>query len=204
MKKLFVLTSILALGALSSFAQGVVNANSLSGSVSIFVSDPAINGGAQVKIGTPASATFGTGLGKGAVSMAMYAAVAGTPIQTLESSAPIWTGFNSVSTLSTQQGSVGPGSGFVLPTATGFDQGAVEFVFYGSATGTLGGYAGWSAVGTTTVITAAAFGGGTTPNTVFGGATGISSFVLVPVPEPATIALGGLGAAALLLFRRRK
>lgn len=30
------------------------------------------------------------------------------------------------------------------------------------------------------------------------------SLILVQVPEPTTIALGGLGAAALLLFRRRK
>jgi len=30
------------------------------------------------------------------------------------------------------------------------------------------------------------------------------NLLLVPVPEPTTIALGGLGAAALLLFRRRK
>jgi len=30
------------------------------------------------------------------------------------------------------------------------------------------------------------------------------NLILVPTPEPATIALGGLGAAALLLFRRRK
>jgi len=30
------------------------------------------------------------------------------------------------------------------------------------------------------------------------------NLILVPAPEPATIALGGLGAAALLLFRRRK
>jgi len=30
------------------------------------------------------------------------------------------------------------------------------------------------------------------------------NLVLTPVPEPTTIALGGLGAAALMLFRRRK
>jgi hypothetical protein len=55
--------------------------------------------------------------------------------------------------------------------------------------------------------------------TVFGGNTGGSgsppappvnltgwsgNLNLTPVPEPTTIALGGLGAAALLLFRRRK
>lgn len=36
------------------------------------------------------------------------------------------------------------------------------------------------------------------------GAGAYSGLVLAPVPEPTTIALGGLGAAALLLFRRRK
>jgi len=34
--------------------------------------------------------------------------------------------------------------------------------------------------------------------------TGWASFNLVPVPEPSTFALAGLGAAALLIFRRRK
>jgi hypothetical protein len=37
---------------------------------------------------------------------------------------------------------------------------------------------------------------------VTGGGPG--DLLLTPVPEPTTIALGGLGAAALLLFRRRK
>lgn len=39
----------------------------------------------------------------------------------------------------------------------------------------------------------------TPPNLV-----GLTSFSLVPVPEPSTMALAGLGAAALLIFRRRK
>jgi len=43
-----------------------------------------------------------------------------------------------------------------------------------------------------------------TPSPLTVGASGFSGLVLEPVPEPATIALGGLGAAALLFFRRRK
>lgn len=34
--------------------------------------------------------------------------------------------------------------------------------------------------------------------------SGFTGLTLTPVPEPTTIALGGLGAAALLLFRRKK
>jgi len=47
----------------------------------------------------------------------------------------------------------------------------------------------------------------TSPEQLFGGATGIQSgFTLfaVPVPEPSTMALAGLGGLSLLLFRRRK
>jgi len=39
----------------------------------------------------------------------------------------------------------------------------------------------------------------TPPNMV-----GLQTFQLVPVPEPGTLALAGLGAASLLLFRRKK
>jgi hypothetical protein len=40
---------------------------------------------------------------------------------------------------------------------------------------------------------------------LFGGATGIQSgFNALPVPEPTSMALAGLGAAALMIFRRRK
>jgi len=46
-----------------------------------------------------------------------------------------------------------------------------------------------------------------TPDPISGGTPAggwNGNMVLVPIPEPTTIALGGLGAAALLLFRRRK
>jgi hypothetical protein len=39
---------------------------------------------------------------------------------------------------------------------------------------------------------------------LFSGTTITGGFTLTPVPEPTTMALAGLGAAALLIFRRRK
>lgn len=217
---------LLSLAVLESSAQGIVNANSLSsgdpgssnGEVYIYVQDDSVNGGVPVKIGTPAAALFGTGLGPGAVFMAMYVATAGTPIQTLESSIPVWTGYNSKSTFSTQQGSVAPSSGFILPTQPGFDgYTPLEFVFYGSGESTLGLFDGWSSVGTTIPLTALDASNADLPTHVWGAtadSAGITSMILTldsgstgvfdPVPEPATIALGGLGAAALLMVRRRK
>lgn len=45
----------------------------------------------------------------------------------------------------------------------------------------------------------------TTPaGTPFNIATSYGSFVVSPVPEPSSMALAGLGAASLLIFRRRK
>lgn len=72
--------------------------------------------------------------------------------------------------------------------------------------------AGGAYVGQTASFTAAEANEATTPKgnalSITGNpATGSAwngDLVLVPVPEPTTIALSGLGAAALLLFRRRK
>jgi hypothetical protein len=205
MKKLFVLTTILALGTLGVFAQGSISANNQGTTTLLMVQDTTgvINGGVAVKAGTPATAVgFSTAEGKGAVTISLYAAVTGTSTAALEATTPIWTGLNSASGLAGNQGTFAPGSPLVLPTANGFDGNTVlEFVLYGVSSD--GKYAGWSNVGSIQPITAAQAGVGTGAPSIYGG-SGITSFVLVPTPEPATIALGGLGAAALLLFRRRK
>lgn len=59
-------------------------------------------------------------------------------------------------------------------------------------------------LGVSSVFSAVTGGAGTPPGAPATLAGAIPSFTLVPVPEPSTIALAGLGAASLLLFRRRK
>jgi hypothetical protein len=74
-------------------------------------------------------------------------------------------------------------------------------------TGNFGGGA-FGAFGLSEIATGAAGGLGTpaTPPLPLFGSTGITSGILLvgPVPEPSSMALAGLGAAALLIFRRRK
>jgi hypothetical protein len=113
------------------------------------------------------------------------------------------------------------------PTSTAFNAGAFaggNITAAGFAAGTQYAdiVAGWSASSGSTYAQALASGAGyigvsglgfitpeVSPATlpvVFGSGAGqIGGFALLaPSPEPATLALGGLGAAALLLFRRRK
>jgi hypothetical protein len=67
-------------------------------------------------------------------------------------------------------------------------------------------YASATIHGASPVITSAALGGidagGGTVSTP--GTTGFPSFNIYIVPEPSTFVLAGLGAASLLIFRRRK
>jgi len=202
MKKLFVLTTVLALGALSSFAQGVINANTGSGGgTQVQIQDPNLNSGAVSKIGTPATKVGFLDAGPGQIVAALYAAPTGASLQALQSSVPVWTGTNPTANGVTSQGVISPGT-VTLPTP--YDgSAAVQFEFYAATSD--GKYSGWSSVASIQPTTAAAAGTGTLPAVIWGTTAGfINTMVLTPAPEPATIALGGLGAAALLLFRRRK
>jgi len=58
--------------------------------------------------------------------------------------------------------------------------------------------------GMSEVITIASLGGAGDPPATPAGLAGLQGFVIPAVPEPSTIALGLLGGASLLLFRRRK
>lgn len=76
----------------------------------------------------------------------------------------------------------------------------------------LGGYIGQSAIALNFLLGGDGGAGNVPTSPVFGGASGIvaagpnNGFTLtyVPVPEPSSMALAGLGAASLLMFRRRK
>lgn len=67
------------------------------------------------------------------------------------------------------------------------------------------GFFGWSAIATGTSGGPDPVTGQTVPAlALWSGTTLTSGFNLTPIPEPTTMALAGLGAAALLIFRRRK
>jgi len=130
------------------------------------------------------------------------------------------TSFQSIAVYTVANGSAGSGPGYFHDSTT------VAVPTY-TSTGTFE-VQGWATTGNYSSYAAAAAGAGTTfigqtasfaspegntlppPNGVpaaplsgsGGGWSG--NLILVPVPEPSTIVLGGLGAAALLLFRRRK
>jgi hypothetical protein len=77
------------------------------------------------------------------------------------------------------------------------DPGLIGFsgeMFNGSQEGALGFVQGTGGVGTPPSLATG----------LVTGANGFDGITLQSVPEPTTMALGGLGAAALLMFRRRK
>jgi len=72
----------------------------------------------------------------------------------------------------------------------------IEIIAYSGADYASSAYRGHSAAYTITPATGSAFGTTT--------GTGMNQFGVFAVPEPSTFALAGLGAAALLAFRRKK
>jgi len=75
---------------------------------------------------------------------------------------------------------------------------------WAAKSGPLGGVFGVSTIGTGAAGGTDASGNSIPPYPLFGGTGLTSGFLLQAVPEPSSLALAGLGAAALLIFRRRK
>ncbi len=119
---------------------------------------------------------------------------------------------NSASTVALFLGTFNGGNPYTITPSTPNAQISYMFAAWSISTGALTypaallastGYTGQSAIGQN--YTLGGFGTPPSlPGPTFGtGAGQIQGFTLNPVPEPSTIALGLLGAAALL-FRRRK
>jgi len=222
MKKTLLIT--LATGALaaSAMAQGTISfqASAANGLVSY-----SLDGGTTVAGSVPTGANGGVpGFGIG--NVAIYAAPNGTAV-TLANGLPSfgagWSVAGSVLGITPTPGKTAATS-FTLPAGAGAPGANVELEIVGwtgtatswadavaqgtdlygytgeslAAGGTLGAL-GWSQPTGNPTSTPPG-----TPSATITGAGGYQGLILKSVPEPTTIALGGLGAAALLLFRRRK
>ena len=199
MKKLLALAALVGMTAMS-YGQGQISWNNTSGTL-ISV------GGTSMPANSPVSSatTYWFGLFYAPVGTAAPA----SGLQGIDD--PNWQLVSAYAQNSTAASGAGrflnPGNATIPGFAAGT---SVNFIIRGWQS-TSGGsdwaaaksglaYIGNSALGT------ALLGGGAIPLPIaFGvGAGQVGGFNLVPVPEPSSMALAGLGAASLLLFRRRK
>jgi hypothetical protein len=201
MKKIAILFSVIALGSLCAMAQGNITfAN--NGTGQLLSISPNANGSGATLLGTNAQ-SVSLGGGPGQVIVRLYVQTNGVPVTFNSDGTPVnmflvGTTTNSGLTPPTFQGTFNGGSPLTMgaPWDGSF---AIEYYFWAQTMNGL--YRGTSTLGinytptTGTTLPVATFG--TNPGQVLG-------FTLTPVPEPSTFALCGLGAAALLLFRRRK
>jgi len=195
MKKLYLTAIICAGTAVGALAQGTIifDSSASTGSVTFGVPKP----NASAPTNTPAAGTWtaallfapGTTLGQPLGSFTQIATVSGSDANN---------GYISGSTIETIPSGDGESAGaagtFIVEAWTG------SYANYAAAlVGTAGTYVGAS------VEFANNVGNPNPPPTAAQPMTGWDgNLELFPIPEPGTLALGGLGAAALLLFRRRK
>ncbi len=199
MKKLLITTisGLALIGAtVSCFGQGTVNWNNVGNTADTF-SSPALFGfGGPYPFGTQVTGPSGT------YEFGLYVGALGDT--SISQMTLVSTYFNS---------SAAPGKGSILggivTLPNGFPNGTAISDIVAGWTAADGGdyltaiennpddYAGLSEVGSVTP--------NSPPGQVFGhGAGQITGIYIGIIPEPGTIALGGLGAAAMLLFRRKK
>jgi hypothetical protein len=200
MKKILLTTALCLIGAASLMAQGRINfANTSATGLRI---SPNQDGSASILLGTGSTAQFGIGPGSTIITLS-----AGL---TSSSLAPVLIGTtlpygnlsqvtNTTSGIASAQGTFPGGSNLGLQ---GYDGSAPVFLQF-TARSINGAYAGTSSIIQVNLATGLAtattlFVAGANTASTWGGLT------MVPVPEPSSMALAGLGAASLLLFRRRK
>jgi hypothetical protein len=213
MKKTLLIALLMA-GAASVFGQGAINwGNQAGGRFPIYGPDPgnpSSSQSGQSSLGNPPGATAyngallqGTGFtfdvfaGPSAAPEGSLVLIAQTTFRTSANPAALPAGLVN-------------GGTTTVPGVTAGQTAHYEIRVWNNQGGTILTWAqaqaaGTTAMGQSALLTSAALGGSLTdgtpvanPNTVF------TSFNIAQVPEPTTFALAGLGAAALLIFRRRK
>jgi hypothetical protein len=203
MKKLLTLTLLLGVTA-ASFGQGVISWANTSSTLILLDPDGA---GGQPPINLPVRAGAST-----TYDFALFLAPVGTAAPT-GSDDVNWQ--NAVAYTANSTAAAGAGRMLNPGNATntaGFGPGtSVQFIvraWQSAVPGSTWDAAktlGFSAIGTSGLGTLIVGGGAFPTPSAFGVAVGqIGGFTVNPVPEPSSMALAGLGAASLLLFRRRK
>jgi hypothetical protein len=216
MKKLVAIAAVAALGALSAFGQGQIVYGQTGAGTPFKL---------KVTDGISITQTVGTAsslLGAGSVRITLLVGNTGDPISSMVPVASLPAGTLYVSNaLTTTVLSQGTFSGGTPTFAIGWDtvtKPTIQFAYVGwdiasgitswtslfagnTFTGGTAGYAAFSGI-----ITgySPGFSTATAPQTFGTAAFQTGPLVFVPIPEPSTFVLAGLGAAALMIFRRRK
>lgn len=203
MKKILVTTAICLIGAASMMAQGRINFANTSATAIRINEGTAAAPGANLRIlGTASTAIFGIGpLSTRVTLFAGLTADSLTPVL-IGTSLPYGT-FTSVTNsgntaLAAAQGTFPGGSNLGLQ---GYD-GTAPVYLRMEARSINGIYVGISPVIQVNLATGAA-----TATTLFSATPNANQWngiTMYAVPEPTSMALAGLGAASLLIFRRRK
>ena len=186
-KTLLTIVSALALGAASTYGQGLITFQNIT------------SGPITASTGGFAGAPFQVSL------YWVSGTFAGTAAQLISSgtyfaaNAPMF-GAGPITEANQDNGAGIFDAGTINITGTAggtFSFVAVAYTGAASYTAALSAPAGW--VGNSAVFQGNLVTGANPPNT-----TAIPTFSVAPVPEPSTFALAGLGLAGLLIFRRRK
>jgi hypothetical protein len=211
MKKTLVTIAVAAL-TVSSFAQGTLNVGNFVNNVfnaPIYgpqLSDPTVPLTGNTAGGLPVGTQVYTGprLQGTGFTFAVYfgaASVVDPNALTLLTTAT----FRTSASGNAPAGLITTQSGFAVPGIAAGSKAALQIRVWDNAGGTINNYNAAGTHGQTPIFLSADLGG-TGPNgpVLTPDMTGWQSFNIYIVPEPATFALAGLGAAALLIFRRRK
>jgi hypothetical protein len=195
MRKLAFVLLVISIGGLNTHAQGTIQfQNSSAFPVTI-----GHGGSSQTPVGTNAQSES-LGAGPGQVTIDLYVALASAPNMFFLAG----TTTNSGSTSPLFQGTFHGGSPYSIPSnvdGSAFLQGTTVDYYFTAETAS--GIWGQSATGTGYMLG----GGSGTPPATFGTGPGqISSGIPIIIlsPEPSTVTIGFLGAAALFFYRRNK